>query len=133
MSHMWSTGDNRKPDEVVTVSLTKDQIQLLVHGLVAWDGPARSSEEMARAMGFNDGDHLSEDRKRIAADVRSGRALTRRDWTRALLATEVAFASDVVGSGIEWSTATGMDDDATLRVLRGIQLLLVGVVVRPTS
>ena len=41
-----------------------------------------------------------------------------------------AHASDLVGSGTDWRTTTGMDDDETIRLLRTIQRKL-GPVVRP--
>ncbi|MDM7888577.1 hypothetical protein QUG98_08930 [Curtobacterium sp. RHCJP20] len=43
------------------------------------------------------------------------------DWRRTLLATEVVFASDIVGSGIEWETATGVRDATALQLLRSLQ------------
>ena len=50
------------------------------------------------------------------------------DWAWALLATELAFASEVVGSGYEWSTTTGWSDDTTVKVLRSTQLKLIRTV-----
>jgi hypothetical protein len=50
------------------------------------------------------------------------------DWARALLATELAFASEVVGSGYEWSTTTGWSDDTTVKILRSTQLKLIRTV-----
>ena len=42
-------------------------------------------------------------------------------WTRALLATEVVFVSDVVGSGSDWQGTVGWVDDATMSILRQLQ------------
>ncbi|WP_377273649.1 hypothetical protein [Peterkaempfera sp. SMS 1(5)a] len=50
------------------------------------------------------------------------------DWARALLATEIVFVSDLAGSGVEWSTTTGLTDEATIRTLRSIQRKLAGTV-----
>ena len=44
-----------------------------------------------------------------------------------LILTEVVFVSDLVGSGVEWETTTGLSDEVTIRLLRGIQRKLVGV------
>lgn len=131
MSQMWTKGDRGDPEQVVAVSLTAEERQLLAFGLLEWGGPACPTDEMARAIGFDDVTHLLAESNRIASDLRDGRPMSRRDWTRALLSTEVVFASDVIGSGVEWPTTTGLDDVATLRVLRSAQKLLVGVVVRP--
>jgi hypothetical protein len=43
------------------------------------------------------------------------------DWTRSLAAVEIAFGSDVFGSGFEWMTTTGLDDYETLQTLRALQ------------
>ena len=51
----------------------------------------------------------------------------KNDWRRALLATEIVFVSDVLGSGVDWSTTTGMDDDETVRMLSSVQRQLAGV------
>ncbi|MFD2091298.1 hypothetical protein [Blastococcus deserti] len=47
--------------------------------------------------------------------------LTRRDWARALLATEIVFASNLVGSGLDWSSTTGLSDEETIALLRTLQ------------
>jgi hypothetical protein len=47
--------------------------------------------------------------------------LSRDDWRRVLLATEVVFASDVFGSGLDWSTTTGFSDADSISLLRSIQ------------
>ena len=46
--------------------------------------------------------------------------------TRAVL-TELVFASDLVGSGVDWATTTGFNDDETIRLLRSIQRKLVSI------
>ena len=92
--------------------------------------PPTALTAMARAMGFQSVANLLGEGDRIVNDIEARRPLTRRDWTRALLATEIVFASDVLGSGVEWPATTGLDDVETLRTLRRLQLKLAGVVVR---
>lgn len=119
--------------DVIDIALTADERYLLNRGLVEWGGPARCTEAMAVAMGFEDVDNLLTDGHRIARELSASRPLTRRDWTRALLSTEVAFASDVLGSGVDWQTTTGLDDVSTIKLLRGLQRRLVGVYSRPPA
>jgi hypothetical protein len=38
-----------------------------------------------------------------------------------LLAAESVFASDVVGSGLDWPTTTGIPDAESIAILRGLQ------------
>lgn len=95
-------------DEVVDVALTDEERFLLEHGLVEWGGPARCTEAMAVAIGFDSVAELLASGYRIADALSKGKPLTRSDWTRALLATEVVFASDVLGSGHDWEVTTGL-------------------------
>ncbi len=94
---------------------------MLWAGLIEWGGPARCTNEMAVAIGFRDVADLLDTGYRIADQIKACRALTQLDWVRALLATEVAFASDVMGSGREWSITTGLSDEDTVRHLRSMQ------------
>ncbi|MFJ6406984.1 hypothetical protein ACIQK9_15900 [Streptomyces hydrogenans] len=45
-----------------------------------------------------------------------------------VLAAEIVFVSDLAGSGVEWRTTTGRDDESTIRTLRVIQRKLARVV-----
>lgn len=76
-------------------------------------------------MGFDGVADLDLQSPRLREAVEETQPLSREDWRRILLMTEVAFASDVVGSGVEWSITTGMSDEETLRLLRSIQRKLV--------
>lgn len=120
-----------KPDEMVDVALTDEERFLLDRGLVEWGGPARCTEAMAIAIGFDSVADLLAEGYRIADGLSKGKPLTRTDWTRVLLATEVVFASNVLGSGHDWEATTGIDDASTIRVLRNVQLRLTGVILHP--
>ncbi|MFE3515026.1 hypothetical protein [Streptomyces sp. NPDC059166] len=110
------------------LALTDEETRLLQHGLMEWCGPARCTEEFAVAMGFEGAEDLSRRGVTIHRSLAAREALEPMDWARALLATEVAFVSDVVGSGYEWATTTGWPDDLTVRVLRSVQLKLIRTV-----
>jgi hypothetical protein len=103
------------------LELNDDERDLLRTGLAEWGGSAHLTDSMARAMGFEDRADFSVQNRRIVASLAAGEALSRADWRRALLATEVVFASDVVGSGLDWETTTGICDADTLRLLRSLQ------------
>jgi len=110
--------------------LTDAERLVLTRGLVEWGGPAHCTEPMAIALGFRSVVDLFTQSDRLVDALEEERPLSRRDWTRALLATEIVFASDVLGSGVEWPDTTGLDDVETLRTLRGLQIKLAGVIVR---
>lgn len=116
------------PAELVDVALTDDERFLLTRGLVEWGGPARCSDAMAVAMGFADVQDLLRQGDRIVEQLDARLPLSRRDWLRTLLATEIVFVSDAIGSGVEWSVTTGLDDVRSLQILRSVQGRLVGVI-----
>ena len=118
------------PEELVTPELTDAERYVLNRGLVEWGGPAHCTEAMAIAMGFRSVGDLFVQAGRMIDALEQGCPLSRRDWTRALLATEIVFVSDVLGSGPEWPITTGLDDVETLRTLRGLQIKLAAVIVR---
>jgi hypothetical protein len=111
-------------DDLVAVGLTDAERRLLILGFGEWGGPARCTEALAIAMGFLGVQDLDAERRRIGEVLRAGQPLSRKDWRRALISTEIAFASDVFGSGVQWSTTTGLSDAETIVILRSLQYKL---------
>lgn len=72
-------------------------------------------------MGFRDQEDLFRHGKRLIAAIEARDPMTPLDWARTILATEIVFASDLVGSGGDWSITTGYSDAETLTSLREIQ------------
>lgn len=102
------------PEELVNPELDDEDRALLVHGLNEWRGPARCTEELAIAMGFKGLDDFYATGYRLQEAIEQRVPLRRLDWLRALLATEIVFASDVVGSGHDWTFTTGLSDADTI-------------------
>jgi hypothetical protein len=113
------------PSIPIHLRLSKDERTLLRAGLREWGGPAQCTEEFAVAMGFKDVADLFASGDRISDAIAAGVPISRTDWTRALLATEVVFISSVIGSGSDWQTTTGFDDEVTLGMLRSLQRRVV--------
>lgn len=90
---------------------------MLVCGLTDWGGPLEGTELLAAEMGFSSLDDLYEDGERIAAAIGSGQPLSVRDWARALLATEFAFA---MGAD-EWTSIQGGTPEHWNNVLHHLQ------------
>lgn len=107
--------------EAVDIRLSDAERAILRAGLAEWGGPAHCTEEFAVAMGFRSVEDLHEQVPRLTAAVAAGEPMTGRDWARTLLAAELAFISDFIGSGVEWATTTGFSDVDTIAVIRGIQ------------
>ncbi len=114
--------------ERVDAALTDNERALLACGLREWGGPAAPTTQIANLLGFPEIQALYDDGRSIARGIRSGEPLAPTDWRRALLATEIVFASDLIGSGVEWATTTGFSDDESIRLLRSIQRKLASIV-----
>ena len=115
-------------DRLVGVDLTDEERSLLWEGLHQWGGPTRPSNELARVIGFADVETLHAEGRRIRQALRSGAAMSKRDWQRALVGTEIVWASSFYGAAGDWEiVAAGWDDQRTLRVLRQIQRKLAGL------
>jgi len=113
--------------ERIGVDLTTEEIRLLTAGLVEWGGPARCTDRLAVAMGFVDVEGLFRESRSLVTAIHNAEPLLPRDWTRALLATEIVFASDVVCSGWDWRPTVGWSDEQTIHVLRQLQRKLAKV------
>ncbi len=113
-------------DELVKVDLCDAERQLVTRGLAEWGGPAHCTDALAIAMGFDGVRHFYTEARRLSTSIRTGQPLTATDWRRALIATEIVFASDVFGSGCDWSSTTGLTDEGTIGTLRALQRKLAG-------
>ena len=111
------------------MDLTDEEWAVLRAGLVEWGGPARVTEEFAVAIGFRSQADLFAQADRIIEDLQAHRPLYPVDWARTVLATEIVFISDLIGSGRDWSITTGFTDADTLRIIREIQRKLPRAVV----
>jgi len=116
---------NDDPSTPVQLRLSDEERDLLRAGLLEWGGPASCTDELAVAMGFQNVRDLFEEGRRIGKGIADGQPLSRTDWTRALLATEVVFVSNVMGSGWDWAITTGLNDELTLKTLRALQRKMV--------
>lgn len=111
--------------------LTPDEQSLLAEGVSQWGGPARPTHALAVALGVDNVQRLIEEGDRIAGKLNNGEPLTDYEVVFALVSTELNFASDRWGAGVEWSTVSGFTDSETISRLRNLQRRLVGVGPRP--
>ncbi len=77
-------------------------------------------------MGFADVEGLYRDGRGLRERLKLEEPLTARDWGRALLATELCFASSF-GSTIDWETTTGIRHAEAIALLRSLQHKLGGM------
>jgi hypothetical protein len=108
--------------------LAEYEVELLGRALLEWGGPAHCSDQLAVGMGFAGERDLLDQCRRLRKALGEDTPLGAADWARTLLAAEIVFVSDLVGSGVEWRTTTGRDDETTIRTLRVIQRKLARTV-----
>ena len=107
--------------ELLQADLTDGERRLLVSGLHEWGGPAKPTSEIAALIGFANIEELHEHGSAIARQIEAHEPLSAADWRRALLATEIVFASDLIGSGVDWAATTGLGDEESILLLREVQ------------
>lgn len=108
-------------DALVAIDLADDEREVLRCGLAEWGGPASCTDALAVAMGFQNVTDLFEQGRRLRSALVGGEPLSAKDWRRTVVATEIVFASDVFGSGVDWSITTGFSDEETIKILRRLQ------------
>lgn len=72
-------------------------------------------------MGFRNVADFDDHARRLQAALRANEPLSAQDWRRMLVATEIVFASDMVGAGTDWSITTGLSDEETIKIERRLQ------------
>lgn len=107
--------------EPIPVDLSDDERAVLRAGLLDWGGPATPTDALAVAMGFSNAAQLSAETRGLWQEIESTGALPAEKWRRALLAVEIVFVSDVVGSGLDWRFTSGFSDARTIEILRSLQ------------
>jgi hypothetical protein len=110
--------------ELVAIDLDDDERELMVQGLNEYFKSAKSGVPFLvlifRVSGAEEFQALV---WRLLEAVENKEPLTPFDWSRALLLTEISWASDLVGSGIEFAKIRS--DNVVMPLLRSIQYQLV--------
>jgi hypothetical protein len=105
----------------VPVLLDDRERSFLRAALLDWGGPADPTDALALAMGFTSADNLADEAWALWERIEAGEALATEDWRRVLLAAEILFVSDVVGSGLDWQITSDFSDEESIALLRGLQ------------
>ena len=112
-----------KPSDALSVDLTDDERLLLVSALIEFGGPAKGAAMIAPLVGAASVDDFFRLTDRLENAIRGKDPLSDLDWARALLITEICWASDLLGAASEFST--NMSDARALAALRSLQRKLV--------
>ena len=127
-AHPWSSLES---EDVVDVDLSDEERALLWEGLHQWGGPTRPTDLIANAMGFESVDSMHLEAGRICEALKARQPLSKRDWGRALVATEIVFASSYYGAAGDWEIVSGWTDERTVLVLRDLQRTFAGLGAAP--
>ncbi|HYO02499.1 MAG TPA: hypothetical protein VET27_11735 [Mycobacterium sp.] len=109
--------------ELSDVGLTDDERRLLLAGLMEYGGPAAGASALAPLVGAESVDAFFQLTDRLSAAIKNGQPLSGLDWARALLLTEICWASDILGAATEFGA--NLPDERALPALRSLQRKLV--------
>lgn len=105
------------------VDLTDIERRLLLAGLTEFGGPAAGAPALAPLVGAVSTDAFYQLTERLRVAIKNQAPLSDLDWARALVLTEICWASDILGAASEFGT--NMPDSVALPALRSLQRKLV--------
>ena len=105
--------------ELIDIDLTEDERMLLCQGLNEYGGPIRNQLVMVRALGLSDQASFDTVVDRLLTTISRKEPLSNLNWARAVFLTEVSWASNLVGSGLDF--ATSVRDEKAAPLMRSIQ------------
>jgi hypothetical protein len=117
-------------DELVEIDLNDEEWAFLHMGVLQLGGPTALDDVISRAIGYRDTAELRSHWSALLHALGERRPLTRQDWRRAQIATEITFASGYYGAGDDWEISSAIDDATSIRMLRQVQAKLIHVVGR---
>jgi hypothetical protein len=107
--------------DLVAIELTADERDFIQQTLEQWALSAASTPFPYQALGMSTWDEFLTLTGRLEHAVVAGKPLTDLDWTRVLFLTEVTWASNLVGSGLDFAIVTRFSDSEAIGLLRGLQ------------
>jgi hypothetical protein len=116
--------------ELLTVDLSDDERAFIWQAMYQWQFSASRQPFPYQVLGLATWQEFAELTHRLAHAVTDREPLTGLDWMRVLYLTECSWASDVVGSGLDFSIVTEFSDIDGLSLLRRLQHK-IGRVARP--
>jgi hypothetical protein len=107
--------------DIVAIRLTPDEQHFIETALIQWRWLATGYPLPIKALGLaEDWPQFDELVDRLRAAIAAKEPLSELDWARALFLTEISWASDLVGAGVEFRY-NGILDEEAVKLLRTIQ------------
>jgi hypothetical protein len=105
--------------ELINIDLTDDERDPLFHGLNEYGGSIHYKPILTRALGLPDRASFDALLDRLRRAIARKEPLSKLDWARAVFLTEVSWASNLVGSGLDFRS--NFHDDEAAPLMRSIQ------------
>lgn len=109
--------------DLAGADLSDDERQLLLSGLMEYGGPAAGAAALAPLVGVDSVDAFFELTDRLSSAIADREPLSDVDWARAVVLTEICWASDILGAASD--LGSNMSDDRALAALRSLQRKVV--------
>jgi len=107
--------------ELVAVDLTEREREFIQQALEQWALSAADAPFPFQVLGLATWEEFGELTLRLERAVTDSAPLSDLDWARVLFLTEITWASDLVGAGLDFATVTGFSDTEAVSLLRGLQ------------
>ncbi len=107
--------------DLVAVDLTDREREFIRQALEQWALSAADAPFPFQVLGLSTWEEFGALTLRLRRAVTSGQPLEDIDWARVLFLTEITWASDLVGAGLDFATVTGFSDTEAVSLLRGLQ------------
>ena len=111
---MRDTAEDRPP-------LTEQERHFIWTALIQWRSAASDAPLPVHALGYSGWPEFDTDVDRLRDAIARRGVLSDRDWGRVLLLTEIAWCSDLIGTGTEFALVNGIPDEHAITLLRSIQ------------
>jgi hypothetical protein len=107
--------------ELVAVDLTDREREFIQQALQQWGWSASDAPFPFQVLGLSSWEEFGKLTVRLQHAIANSERLTNLDWARVLFLTEITWASDLVGAGLDFATVTGFSDAEATTLLRGLQ------------
>jgi len=105
---------------LVAINLDDDERRFMVEALNEYFGAAkRAVPFLSSSLGASSDDEFRALVWRLLEAIDNGQPLSELDWSRALFLAEISWASDLVGSGLDF--ATRFRDEDAVELVRSVQ------------
>ncbi|WAC89360.1 hypothetical protein [Mycobacterium sp. Aquia_213] len=105
----------------MAVDLTEREREFIQQALEQWALSAADAPFPFQVLGLSTWDEFGDLTVRLKRAVTDVESLTDLDWARVLFLTEITWASELVGAGLDFATVTGFSDTEAVSLLRSLQ------------